>query len=62
MIDAQHWDKFPAFQSLKEDFNKESFTFDFYKGDFVFMRWKEHFLVPDHRIKQINGASVSEIN
>jgi hypothetical protein len=25
--------------------------------DFVFMRWKEHFLVPDHTIKDINGAS-----
>jgi len=23
----------------------------------VFMRWKEKFLVPDHRVKDINGAS-----
>ena len=23
----------------------------------IFMRWKEHFLVPDHRVKTINGAS-----
>ena len=21
------------------------------------MRWKEHFLVPDHRVRTINGAS-----
>lgn len=26
-------------------------------SDYVFMRWKEHFLVPDHTIKDINGAS-----
>lgn len=25
--------------------------------DFVFMRIKEHFLVPDHRVKDISGAS-----
>lgn len=23
----------------------------------LFMRWKEYFLVPDHRVKTINGAS-----
>lgn len=23
----------------------------------IFMRWKEYFLVPDHRVKTINGAS-----
>jgi hypothetical protein len=23
----------------------------------VFMRWKERFLVPDHRVQDINGAS-----
>ena len=23
----------------------------------IFMRWKEHFLVPDHKVKTINGAS-----
>jgi hypothetical protein len=23
----------------------------------LFMRWKEYFLVPDHRVKTISGAS-----
>lgn len=23
----------------------------------LFMRWKEYFLVPDHRVRTINGAS-----
>lgn len=26
-------------------------------SDFVYMRWKEHFLVPDHTIRDLNGAS-----
>lgn len=26
-------------------------------GGCVFMRWKERFLVPDHRVRDINGAS-----
>ena len=32
-------------------------TLDARQEDFVFMRWKEHFLVPDHRITTISGAS-----
>ncbi|KAF9578230.1 hypothetical protein BGW38_006082 [Lunasporangiospora selenospora] len=30
---------------------------DFRESDVIFMRWKEHFLVPDHRVQGINGAS-----
>jgi hypothetical protein len=30
---------------------------DLRDGDVVFMRWKEHFLVPDHRVEGITGAS-----
>jgi len=25
--------------------------------EYMFMRWKEYFLVPDHRVKTISGAS-----
>lgn len=56
-IDQQHWEKFPAFEPMKDTFNDDDFTYDFKDQDFVFMRWKEHFLVPDHRIKTIQGAS-----
>lgn len=28
----------------------------------VFMRWKERFLVPDHRVQDINGASFAGQN
>mmetsp|Transcript_31990 Transcript_31990/g.66907 ORF Transcript_31990/g.66907 Transcript_31990/m.66907 type:complete len:86 (+) Transcript_31990:419-676(+) len=30
---------------------------DHRRNPHVFMRWKEHFLVPDHRITAIQGAS-----
>ncbi|KAI9103149.1 vacuolar import and degradation protein-domain-containing protein [Phlyctochytrium arcticum] len=56
-IDRQHWTKFPAFKENEDVFNEDGFTYDFEKSDYVFMRWKEHFLVPDHRIKSISGAS-----
>ncbi|KAG0320948.1 hypothetical protein BGZ99_004231 [Dissophora globulifera] len=31
--------------------------YDFRERDVIFMRWKEHFLVPDHHVKGIMGAS-----
>ncbi|KJE97942.1 hypothetical protein CAOG_08009 [Capsaspora owczarzaki ATCC 30864] len=34
-----------------------NYVHDFRNQDFVFMRWKEQFLVPDHRIKSVSGAS-----
>jgi glucose-induced degradation protein 4 len=30
---------------------------DVAQKDTIFMRWKEHFLVPDHRVRTITGAS-----
>ena len=55
-IDKQHWTKFPAFEQYQNLFNQDGFVFDG-QGDYIYMRWKEHFLVPDHRIKSISGAS-----
>ncbi|TPX56309.1 hypothetical protein PhCBS80983_g04632 [Powellomyces hirtus] len=56
-IDVQHWTRFPEFKKFEHDFNRDGFSYDFESNDFIFMRWKEHFLVPDHRIKAISGAS-----
>jgi len=58
-VDKKHWSKFKAFQlNYAKTFNNDAFDFeDLRKSDFVFMRWKEHFLVPDHTIKDITGAS-----
>lgn len=58
-IDRQHWSKFDAFQPYLETFNSDSFDYQQLRrgpnADFIFMRWKEHFLIPDNTLKNING-------
>lgn len=50
--------KFAAFCQYAKTFNSDAFDYDELKNaDHVFMRWKEHFLVPDHTIRDISGAS-----
>lgn len=57
-VDRKHWGRFSAFEEYQKTFNSDDFSYDaLEKSDFVFMRWKEHFLVPDHTIRDINGAS-----
>lgn len=57
-VDQEHWSKFPSFSQFADSFNADEFEYDSVKeSDFVYMRWKEHFLVPDHKITQIHGAS-----
>lgn len=57
-VDKKHWSKFLAFYQYAKNFNSDCFNYEeLKKTDYVFMRWKEHFLVPDHTIKDINGAS-----
>jgi hypothetical protein len=64
-IDAHHWQKFAPFKA--EMFKREAVSIRGMDGAFgegrdkpsryVFMRWKELFLVPDHRIRTVAGAS-----
>ncbi|CAL1542804.1 unnamed protein product [Lymnaea stagnalis] len=59
-VDKKHWGKFESFNNgnCAKNFNSDNFDYDALKAsDFVYMRWKEHFLVPDHTIKDISGAS-----
>lgn len=57
-VDKKHWSKFLAFYQYAKTFNSDTFDYEeLMRTDYVFMRWKEHFLVPDHTIKDINGAS-----
>jgi len=51
-----HWARFPAFRHIKNKLKMPHLTTDSDCGA-VFMRWKERFLVPDHRVQDINGAS-----
>ena len=56
--DMQHWARFPAWRPLAKQAKKPDFH---YKNNIerenIFMRWKESFLVPDHRVREIMGAS-----
>lgn len=56
-VDRRHWEKFPAFNDIQDPFNADKFEYDVMNSDYIFMRWKEHFLVPDHRVRSIDGAS-----
>mmetsp|Transcript_36997 Transcript_36997/g.87064 ORF Transcript_36997/g.87064 Transcript_36997/m.87064 type:complete len:190 (+) Transcript_36997:195-764(+) len=55
--DREHWEKFAAFSRYAQDMRLTKTTVDPSTNDHVFMRWKEHFLVPDHKIVSIAGAS-----
>jgi hypothetical protein len=44
-------------EGFAEDMGLTRARLDPWCDDYVFMRWKEHFLVPDHRITTISGAS-----
>lgn len=52
-----HWARFPAFRHVRHDLKKPHLTMKDANRGAVFMRWKEKFLVPDHRVQDINGAS-----
>uniref|UniRef100_A0A667Y3U8 GID complex subunit 4 homolog n=1 Tax=Myripristis murdjan TaxID=586833 RepID=A0A667Y3U8_9TELE len=57
-VDRKHWGKFQAFYKYTKSFNSDDFDYEaLSNSDYVFMRWKEQFLVPDHTIKDISGAS-----
>ncbi len=57
--DMKAWARFPAWRAVGKQAKKSA---DFhYKNssnrENVFMRWKEKFLVPDYRVREITGAS-----
>ncbi|KAH8731276.1 vacuolar import and degradation protein-domain-containing protein [Phaeosphaeriaceae sp. PMI808] len=57
-VDRQHWGRFPAYKPLsKYSSRPEMVTKDWIQKEHLFMRWKEYFLVPDHRVRTISGAS-----
>ncbi|KAL9715318.1 hypothetical protein Ac2012v2_001981 [Leucoagaricus gongylophorus] len=55
--DLVHWSRFPAFRNIRHEAKRPRLTIDDRDRGAVFMRWKEKFLVPDHRVQDINGAS-----
>ncbi|CAN8101711.1 unnamed protein product [Discula destructiva] len=69
--DLSHWAKFPAFGPYSKQARRNNHhnngtssalhgvgvVKDVAQSVHIFMRWKEHFLVPDHRVRTITGAS-----
>lgn len=57
-IDMHHWARFPAWRPLAKQAKRPDFTYrNVLQREHIFMRWKEYFLVPDHRVRTISGAS-----
>lgn len=57
-VDMQHWNRFPAWRPLARQAKQPNFSFKNYADrEHLFMRWKEYFLVPNHRVTSISGAS-----
>lgn len=58
-VDMAHWARFPAWKSVQKQAKRQpDFDYrDFAHREHIFMRWKEYFLVPDHRVRTISGAS-----
>ncbi|ETN36216.1 uncharacterized protein HMPREF1541_08493 [Cyphellophora europaea CBS 101466] len=61
--DMTHWARFPAWRPLSA-YAKNDIEFvhpvdggDWWQQEHIFMRWKEHFLVPDYKLRSIQGAS-----
>ncbi len=61
-IDTLHWNRFKSWRNLPEskrnlnnDLNENGN--DYRNDNFIFMRWKEYFLVPDYKIKEVENAS-----
>lgn len=61
--DMTHWARFPAWRSLSShaklnmNFTHPVDNSPWWQQEHIFMRWKEHFLVPDYKLKSIQGAS-----
>ena len=54
--DKSHWSKFEEFKCFKETFNNDDFDHSkVEESPALFMRWKEQFCLPDHRVKDIEG-------
>ena len=57
-VDRKHWTRFSEFSALFKNYEEcDVKRYDWKSSDWVFMRWKERFLVQDHRIQHVNGAS-----
>ncbi|KAI5993876.1 vacuolar import and degradation protein-domain-containing protein [Pisolithus albus] len=54
-VDMSHWQQFPAFHYVRNKLKRPRLTMPDRHRDTIFMRWKERFLIPDH--KAVSGLS-----
>ncbi|KAJ2685120.1 GID complex subunit 4, VID24 [Coemansia spiralis] len=56
--DRTHWSFFPAFRQHRNRFDCNDFKYRLSMADkYIFMRWKERFVVPNYKLSRISGAS-----
>ncbi|KAJ2813601.1 GID complex subunit 4, VID24 [Coemansia furcata] len=56
--DRTHWSFFPAFRQHRNRFDCNDFKYHLSMSDkYIFMRWKERFVVPNYKLSRISGAS-----
>jgi hypothetical protein len=56
--DMAHWGLLPKWKQVAKAARLPNFTVSNHlQREQLWMRWKEYFLVPDHRVKTISGAS-----
>ncbi|KAI5298155.1 hypothetical protein KEM56_004275, partial [Ascosphaera pollenicola] len=56
--DLEHWTRFEPLRALRHQARQPKFSMEnFLQRNHIFMRWKEQFLVEDHRVRQLHGAS-----
>jgi len=57
-VDWQHWARFPTWRPLQKDARRHNFSMkNWMHKENIWMRWKEYFVVPDHTITDLPGAS-----
>lgn len=56
--DMSHWGRFQAFRNIADKAQDKEYVHEnFDQQNFIFMRWKERFLVPDWKVQNLQGAS-----
>jgi hypothetical protein len=57
-VDVQHWARFAPYRPLQNTAKRSNFLLkNWTQREHIWMRWKEYFLVPDHRVTDLENAS-----
>ena len=57
-VDLQHWARFPPWRPLQNSAKRSGYQLkNWQQREYIWMRWKEYFLVPDHTVTDLENAS-----